>query len=374
MKIYVFVLIYLMVIYAKGQIDLSDGQGANRTFELTEEQQREVLLRRSEKLENNKKAIEALYSKMKPVHIYGKVIDQYGAPVTDANVKIDWNEYTVNSGPVGCLQEKWLSTDENGRFDLHLSSSRKVNVREINRTGYEYPNGWYPSKIGADSLIASSSTNPVVMVIRKKGETRVLVKYNSSFMILAPGGTNYYDFSMCKGVAESKRSKSGLQNMKPDLIFTANYSDSDKVWHVSFISPTNSNTLLFTNQILYTAPEEGYTNVVSFILADVKDFMDEACLYIKGKDGMSYTRLKFAGVSMSKKFVSIGFVSVTNPYGDLILEEETDLPFDVREGLSEKAVRSLEAGQLPEKPNLQSLKAEIAQRESTNATGNHLQR
>ena len=50
-------------------------------------------------------------AKIKPVHVYGKIIDQYGNPVPEAKVKVLWVEISIPPDPG---QSKWIETDENG--------------------------------------------------------------------------------------------------------------------------------------------------------------------------------------------------------------------------------------------------------------------
>jgi len=79
--------------------------------------QRLVLTKdQEERIRKRKEEDRSKYEKLEPVTIYGRVIDQDGKPVADAEVCISWEKATLLLGKSDFGRKDWIKTENNGQF------------------------------------------------------------------------------------------------------------------------------------------------------------------------------------------------------------------------------------------------------------------
>jgi hypothetical protein len=66
--------------------------------------------------EERREALREQYDKLTSVPIYGKIVDQNGDPVPDADVKISWERATVLIGKADHGRKDWVKSGTDGCF------------------------------------------------------------------------------------------------------------------------------------------------------------------------------------------------------------------------------------------------------------------
>jgi len=89
-----------------------------------------------ERIRKWKEADRLKYEKLEPVTIYGRVIDQDGNPVADAEVCISWEKATLLLGKSDFGRKDWIKTDKDGLF--HFTCAKLFDASaKAKKEGYE---------------------------------------------------------------------------------------------------------------------------------------------------------------------------------------------------------------------------------------------
>jgi len=128
---------------------------------------------------------------------YGRVIDQNGAPVSGAEVTVDWAYFPfIPNGDFGPNYETLnFTTDSDGRFTIKKSKGMSLAFSHdsIKKEGYEI-DGYraYMFSSGGYKMLQSFSdpANPVIFHAWKKTEAERLV-VGDKFLWLEPDGRSY---------------------------------------------------------------------------------------------------------------------------------------------------------------------------------------
>ncbi len=138
-----------------------------------------------EKNEQDTNQLQALLAVFhKPIVFNGKVIDEKGNPVSDANVKYDANN---NPDPMGRGSEGTTMTDARGLFSIHSQGIglfvrvSKVGYYDVPTSDDNHRIGSYArfsnaERIGKSDLAIPRSERPTIFVLRKKGEAASLIR------------------------------------------------------------------------------------------------------------------------------------------------------------------------------------------------------
>lgn len=126
---------------------------------------------------NRIQALKDFVQSAKPIDVYGKVVDDAGAVVTNADVELHWLHWTVvvlNQ----VTTRVHLTTDSDGRFHQQVpGDSTRIFIGGITRTGYDFPPG------GSDQIGTTSYDDPFVVCVRKMNEgTFVMRKRGDSVL------------------------------------------------------------------------------------------------------------------------------------------------------------------------------------------------
>jgi len=128
-----------------------------------------------------------------PIRFYGKIIDQFDAPVVGANVELMWNDLSVK-GP----SERNLTSDANGRFFLEGVKGKGINVK-ISKDGYydvsgkENQRSFEFASPAEQTFYEPDPTNPATFLMRKKGESQPLIVKNIELKLSGQGTTGTVD-------------------------------------------------------------------------------------------------------------------------------------------------------------------------------------
>jgi hypothetical protein len=112
-----------------------------------------------------------------PIRFYGKVVDQYGEPVAGASVHLQWVNLQGERG----VEETHVVTDAEGLFSLEGVRGKRLLVLRIEKNGYydananENQTGFEFANPAEEIFYEPDASNPVVFMMRKKGESQPLI-------------------------------------------------------------------------------------------------------------------------------------------------------------------------------------------------------
>jgi len=299
---------------------------------------------------------------------FGKVVDQYGAPVVRAEVWVSMPTQELAGKPQAQRRMTFV-TDETGSFEIskrtcgssHLKG-HYLYVEKITKDGYDSE----PID-DARSLFSFSLTNakrfqpdasrPIIYRMRKKGDTVFLVEDNVlKFQLPATesGKTMGYDFIERGPIRDVAHPTGDDAARVCDLQVKATFNTNVATWTV-VLSPGDTNGgIIVSEQLLYEAPDTGYQPEYAFTPEDRKP-MKAKYVYLKSRDPAIYTRLEIEHINANRDFFRLSGKSVTNPYGERNLEQATDLPYEVIKQLTDEVKAAFRQNKRPSKPDLTKL-------------------
>ena len=303
--------------------------------------------------------------KIPPVTVYGKVIDQNNDPVADVAVEVTWKVPKLGAGWASHVKTDRIQTDGNGLFKWTIVKGFDPSILRLERAGYEFimeiSSPYFCSNPdGSQMIYTTSKDSPLLLYLRRKGETTFLLKRDTMRLDLKLGGdvARFADILPGPDQAELDMRAAGKMQGNRQIGFgvKVDYSTNDVVYWLTFVAPEGG-ALLLSDKILYEAPEQGYqTNVTVAISARGNEnrlflVKKPMWLFIKTAEPTVYARLD---VDFDAVTPSIRFKSAINPYGDRNFEEETDLDYNGRQQMETKARISLRLNKRAEKPVLQN--------------------
>jgi hypothetical protein len=79
-----------------------------------------------------------MFDQMKPVKIYGKVVNTEGHPISGAEVKISWQQATLLIGKPDPGRFDFVTSGVDGCWDFTVQKPHRAFVQEVKKGGYEY--------------------------------------------------------------------------------------------------------------------------------------------------------------------------------------------------------------------------------------------
>ncbi len=345
-----------------------------------------------------------------PKHkIYGKVIDQYGDPVPDVKIFVDWNYIRINFwfAPVG---EKWIASDEKGRFYFGKRKAYAIDISKFQKDGYDHIEGnTYSFRI--DNMV-SSKKDPYIVRLRKIGEPTFLLSQGNEYSGSSFGsrfpvpfklpfsvvGIDLLQWKKTRGIA-SGAVKESNDDFHVDLQVMARYAPESRIFKVTFKMPESEpGGFIYTNKNLFEAPVDGYQKgPISFTLSG--DYMrypnmqssKTGFFYVKSRNPTLYTKVRWR-VSIASKpaedraqysynngrggyyydKLELYYRAYINPYGERNFEPSEPLLgyksgkrrerefIDLSNKLRKDAREALAKGELAKKPDLVKLLEEAS--------------
>lgn len=310
-----------------------------------------------------------------PVCFYGKVVDQSGAPVLGAEVSITFYAYAINEGGE-VMSDKILKTDSNGLFVLSHVKGKELVVNTIQGQGYEFPyhggspEGSHFEYAGVSHPYVPNQAHPVVFFGRKKGPGDCLLTQYISIGF-SPSDASVIGEDLILGAQlpfqpSDVITQLGGDPVVWDLKIQASFDATKRFWSLRLTSDSQDSGIFVSDKILYEAPAEGYKS--SWMLGPNAPKAGGRYVYLRSRKPYIYARIDF-GESFSVKkwpFVddrfsqqkwdfSINGRAVVNPFGDRNLENDTELPFDVRHQIQTEIDSAFRHGNRPTKPDLSAL-------------------
>ncbi len=300
-----------------------------------------------------------IYDRLQPVHIYGKVVDQDGSAVVGADIRINWESADFLVGKRGGGGQTLLKSDGTGAWEFKIDKPHRAFVNEVIMPGYEYTTR-YNQKSSVRNLVENRTTRdePVVTVLRKKGETTFLIVDpsgnrigNQLIRVLSPDSqTKKLDLLSEKGA------KPTVTENYEDLEVAVNYEPITGKWTVTYSTINVTDGIVIGNDLLYEAPSEGYQRRVVLDCPIWPRY-----LYLRSRTPAVYSRLDLEHSiwreSKTQEGLRISYKAWINPYGERNLEYEVELEKEWRlaDRLEQDAKILLRQNKRPAVPDLQRL-------------------
>jgi len=198
----------------------------------------------------------AVLSKLndKEIEFYGKVIDQYGAPIPNVDV---YGSTIYNNGVSSGVQKKHTMTDAEGLFSFSGMRGRTFDCG-LRKSGYEnMPEGdaWdYTELVPAEKRHHPDAKNPVVLKMWKLQGAEPMIHMAKDFKIPPDGRPVRIDLTTGEKVEQGG-----------DLVLTLRH----EVWTPGVqgkrpfdwtiqVEADNGGLVESTQRLMYLAPEDGY--------------------------------------------------------------------------------------------------------------------
>lgn len=311
----------------------------------------ELLREQEERQRKKQEEYRKLYYKLPKLDICGRVIDQYGDPVPDAKVTINWENADELLGKMPKQREEIVKTDSQGCFKLRCDKPVEARA-EAEKEGYARLSGIVRNLIRFRDQTPEAVT--AVITLRKKGDLTFLLVSEGSAAAWAWMYTNKTGkVSMDLLAKVSNRPRK--EKKREDLCADVHYNATNKTWSVVYTGATGDG-IIGSDQCLYEAPDTGYTNLVSLTITN--DQVSAKCfLYLRSRSPVFYSRVELehrantAYPEEGYQFrIYIENICV-NPYGERNLEydERFDKGWRAREEMTKEAVTAISQGRFPEK-------------------------
>lgn len=308
-----------------------------------------------------------------PITVYGRVLDQEENPVPEAAIEMSWHTVKLGLGwGEDIVKSEWINSNKDGSFKWTVVKGFSPSIRQLRKMGYEFipsMSAYFDPMTGGDLIIGSTTKEkPLLLYLRKKGETTFLLKRDTMRLEMKLGGdvARFADILPGPDQSELDMRAAGKMQGNRQIGFGAKveYATNDIAYRLTFVAPEGGAVLL-SDKILYEAPEQGYqTNVTVTISAKGNEkrlflVKKPMWLFIKTAEPTVYARLD---VDFDAVTPSIRFKATINPYGERNFEEETELDYSGRKQLDADARINLRQNKRPEKPDLPKLVKEAKEK------------
>ncbi len=291
------------------------------------------------------------------ITVYGRILDQYGVPVQDAEVEVSWR-YDSLVTLKRHIERKFYKTDAMGKYRFETIEEYNPTIWKIKKKGYELPKESNPyfkmnSTQGIAVLKNSTDLNPYIFYLRKLGPTTYLFNdIELGWKIRKPENTKSYDI-LRRGLKTIDPDLSKLRAPELiDLVYDVTNDTSGGTYTMRIIAPLEVNGAQMTDEILYEAPAAGYSRELTITL-NHGDKLTKY-LYFTSRNPAVYSRMKMEFIAKPEELI-FRYDTWTNPYGTRNLEYEPDMPFSLEEQLEREAVRALQRGKIPPEPDIPAL-------------------
>lgn len=307
-----------------------------------------------------------IYERLQPLSIYGKVVDQDGNPVEGAEVAVSWENASYLIGRPDFGRIDVVCSDTNGLWTFTITKPNRAFVGDVRKEGYALLQRHSYGSRGGDLVeMRPTPENPVISVLRKKGEEVFLLKtasFRLGILVEESDKTVGYDFVREVGGWDVMKPVLNDEPLVCDVQLRAVFKTNDATW-TAVLSPGDTNGgILVTEELFYEAPETGYEEecVITF---EAGGSADPTYLYVRSRNPPIYTRLRVDFVA-TERFFRIDGEAVTNPYGERNFEMATDLPYEVYAQLYREVQDAFRQNKRPPKPDLPRLVREAKKRKS----------
>jgi hypothetical protein len=198
----------------------------------------------------------AFNEKNVPVSFFGKVVDQEGQPLANANVKLAVRQWHgPAAGNIGVrFNEHNLVTGQDGRFNLQDERGDSVSVKGIEKDGFEL-SGKSQLGFSYEGGTEPDPNSPVVYKMWKITAAEPLITGEKFYGMIPDGRTYTLDF--LNGKKLEGQSTDG--DIWVRIIRPASVQRREKFPWSYTIEAINGGVIETQDEFLYLAPESGYT-------------------------------------------------------------------------------------------------------------------
>ncbi|MES2568586.1 MAG: carboxypeptidase-like regulatory domain-containing protein [Verrucomicrobiota bacterium] len=256
----------------------------------------------------------------KPIEFYGRVIDQYGMPVADAEVR---GFVMYNTGSTMGVMKPKAVTDANGLFSFGGFSGKSLDFNII-KPGYEFmPEGdayHYTHFVEEEKRHQPNRASPVVQKMWKLQGPEPLIHTLENYRLSSDGSPVHIDLVTGKTVPSGGDLIVSLTHqIKRENIQLDRYDWEAKIEVVD-------GGLIEVNEAvtnMFLAPEDGYVSSILVKMPEAREdwtSIYKKAFYIRSR-GKLYSRIDFEMQTIpSNKESYVGIVSWQNPSGSRNLE------------------------------------------------------
>ncbi len=186
------------------------------------------------------------------ITFYGKIIDQYGDLIKDANVEIHITQFNPDMDKLfGQVKTVHAQTDAAGIFSVEKEKGRSIYVEGMSKAGYEYLRSQNPTtsfqfaEHGITKPFVADKSSPVIFKLRKQGATAFCLEakyWDCQITAGESGKTKGYDFISRKPVPNLMSPVLNGETLTCDLMVKATLNTNNATWTV-VLSPGGTNEI-----------------------------------------------------------------------------------------------------------------------------------
>ncbi len=313
----------------------------------------------------------SLLERLPPARVYGKVLDQNDVPVEGAAVDVHWKEANPLRPTRPFTKKTLVYTLADGTWKLSALRGGSVFVQSVSKVSYEFSHAYNPFLRSPERVYLDRWTtkeNPVVIRLRKKGETTLLLRPRGHVLSFS-GETMTYRINLVESVAKIITDDSTPDYDSADIVITGARIESPAGWvfTVEAIGTDGGVLLEGAQSVRYEAPEEGYRaeEVVDVIprphphIPTKLKVESKYRLNLRSRDSLMYSSvmLMFRAENDAQECRLEMYDIMINPYGSRNMEYEValDKRWELEERLTNEAKAALMRGERPAVPDLPAL-------------------
>lgn len=320
----------------------------------------------------NKQALmrQTLQSRDLPITFHGKIVDQSGQPVEDAEITVHVVQYSPRAEDLfGRVKVISTTSKRDGSFLISGEHGREAYVHAVTKPGYASLSVLDRQRLFSPVPNASvgmpGAARPATFVVRKIGDAVPMLK-GTGRLDLGANSSNMITRLLRPTEDEMDLLGAAVASAGPGLRAAATLSPEPAVWVIRISGEGTGDGVLLAAEPLYEAPTDGYQAQVTLtVSADAPYRATNAVLCLKTSSPETYSLVRLS-VRPSNGKCTVHFESMTNPYGTRTLDNVEDLdPCWGRKGQLEiDAKKALSQGRHPERPDVQKIVAEEAAKKS----------
>jgi hypothetical protein len=269
-----------------------------------------------------------------PIAFYGKIIDQYGQPVMDANVAVRIDQEDIRhmleidyDGLLFGKKKITLNTDKNGVFKVE-DKGRSLSIDSIEKAGYEVDR-MKIQKTFEYPAYKPDISKPLIIKIRKRGELAFLMKTEGGLVLRKDKDDIHKERQFDLRTDYYIDSNYVQQEEKhTDMRVEVNYFYEDSIYEVNIITLDPNSGLILSNDLLYEAPEIGYEPQVLLEYEEVEPNQPfnnvQKYLYIKSRTLPQIYSRAVLDIRVREDALQFNLVAYANPTGSRNLEYDQE--------------------------------------------------
>jgi hypothetical protein len=256
-----------------------------------------------------------------PIEFYGRAIDQYGKPVTGAEVVA---ETLIRNGSIEKQENHSTYTDSNGYFELKGFKGESIGVG-IKKDGYKQylgqdANTYFKYSRMYHDYFKPDAKTPVIFQMWKLTGPEPTIESKIAIWHPYNGTTVSYDLWAGQKVQSGGDLKVTLFR-NPQVI----QRGKDQYDYFIKIEAIDGGLLECNDKFPYLAPENGYKSMLDFNVRKDDPKWSASWIkffYLKSRNGQSYARVKvdFLTDSDRPEGTSLNLIAYVNPLGSRNLE------------------------------------------------------